>query len=548
MDRNIVIGIVVVLVIAGAAGWYLMQPSDQPEPQPEPEPEPEPEVDQILIVGHTVEADTLDPQISGMMVAGDVIMTMFDTLLARDETGAIQPHLVESWEFSEDGTEVTLKLMEGVSFHCDEPFNAAAVKYSFDRIFDPETASGALATLEPVIEEVSVKSEYEVLIKLYSPDILILDQLVSDNFAICPSCAEEWGVAEFGLHPCGTGPFEFVEWIRDDHVTLTNNPDYNWAPPFTGHTGPALLDGIIIRVIPEPTVRVQSAQTGEIHICAWPPNNQIPTVRQDPNVEVLEVQGSRIDFISFNTMDERYPWNITEMRVAAMHAINKTAINVGAAMGLNTVAYSPCSPALMGVWYNDELYDYTYFDTELAAEMFDEQGWLLEDDGWRYKDGVPLTANLIEPSKRYADLLDVGLVIKDSLEASGVQVDFEDLDRDVWYSRDVEGTYDITAAGLGGATITGIQWFFSPDQIPWPNWMRVNDTDLMYNIDEGRKQTSIEDAEPYFHEVQKIIVEQGYWDPIYYPTVFKIVHKSVENLVHPPVAGGWIYLDVVIVE
>jgi peptide/nickel transport system substrate-binding protein len=483
-----------------------------------------------------------------MMVAGEVIMTMFDTLLVRDMDGAIQPHLVSSYEFSDDGLLLTLTLREDVIFHCGKPFNASAVKYNFDRIFDPETASGALATLQEVIKEVSVTGDYEVTLELYNSDILILDELVSDNFAICPSEAEKWGVDEFGLHPCGTGPFKFVEWVRDDHVTVEKNPDYDWAPAFTGHEGPANLDKIIIRVVPEPTIRVQAVQTGEVHIAAWPPLNQIDQVREDSNVRVLEVQGSRIDFISFNTMDERYPWNITDMRLAAMHAIDKDAINTAAAMGLNTVAYSPASPALMGAWYNDELEEYSNFDLELAASILDEQGWLLADDGWRYKDGVQLTANLIEPSKKYADLLDVGLVIMANLEEVGINVEFEDLDRDTWYARDVEGTYDITAAGLGGATITGLQWFFSPSQIPWPNWMRVNSTELMYNIEMGRQQTSIEDAKPYFFEVQRIIVSEGYWDPIYYPTVFKIVHNSVPDLPHPPVAGGWIYVDVEIIE
>ena len=483
-----------------------------------------------------------------MMVAGDVIMTMFEGLLVRDMTGAIQPHLVEAYEFSDDGILLTLTVKEGVTYHCGEPFNAASIKYSFDRIFDPATASGQLATIAEVIKNVTVTGEYELTLELYAPDILILDTLVADNFALCPVEAEEWGVDEFGLHPCGTGPFKFVEWVRDDHVTVENNPDYDWAPAFTDHEGPAGLEQIIFRVIPEPTIRIQSVQTGEIHVAADPPNNQIDSVRDDTNVRVLEVQGSRIDFVSINTMDERYPWNITDMRKAAMHAIDKEAINIAAAMGLNTPAYSPAAPPLMGAWYNDELFEYTNFDLELAASILDEQGWLLADDGWRYKDGVQLTANLIEPSKLYADLLDVGLVIMANLEEVGINVDFEDLDRDTWYSRDVEGTYDITAAGLSGATITGLQWFFSPAQIPWPNWMRVNDTELVYNIEMGRQQTSIEDAKPYFFEVQRIIVDEAYWDPIYYPTVFKVVYNTVENLPHPPVAGGWIYLDVEITE
>jgi len=535
MNRNAVLGVILVVIVAGVAGWQYWQ-----QGQKEPE---VPQVEQVLIVAHTVDADTLDPQISGMMVAGDVFMTIYDSLLVRDEDGVIRPHLAESWEFSEDGRELKLKLREGVTFHSGAPFNAEAVKYNFDRIFDPETASGSLATIQDVVKDVRVTGEYEVALELYEPNIIILDILATvGDFCIDPVEAEKWGVDEFGLHPSGTGPFMFEEWVRDDHITVVRNPDYDWAPEFTGHEGPAKLEKIIFRVIPEPTVRVQSAQTGEIHIAAWPSNQMIEDVRKDPNVKVLEVAGDRIDFFSINV--ERYPWNITEMRKAVMHGINKEAINTAAAMGLNIVAYSPAAPATMGNWYNDELYEYTNYDPELSASILEEQGWELAEDGWRYKDGQQLTANLVEPSKKYADLLDVALVVKDNLEAIGIKIEFEDLDRDTWYTRTFDGTYDFTAAGLSGANIVGLKWLFSPDQIPWPNWERVNDTDMMYNLEMGMKQTSVEAAEPYFKEFQRIIVDRGYWNPIYHPTVFKVVYKTAIGLKHPPVAGGWIYLDI----
>ncbi len=74
--------------------------------------------------------------------------------------------------------------------------------------------------------------------------------------------------------------------------------------------------------------------------------------------------------------------------------------------------------------------------------------------------------------------------------------------------------------------MTGLKWFFSPENIPWPNWMRVNNTDLMDAINTGMRQLSSEAAESYFKEAQKIIVEEGYWNPLYYNTNIKIAHKT----------------------
>lgn len=78
---------------------------------------------------------------------------------------------------------------------------------------------------------------------LYEPNILILDILTATgDLCIDPTVVEEWGVDEFGLRPSGTGPFMFDEWVRDEYISVVRNPDYNWAPVFTGHEGPAKLE------------------------------------------------------------------------------------------------------------------------------------------------------------------------------------------------------------------------------------------------------------------------------------------------------------------
>ena len=536
LNRNLTIGVVIVVIIVAAGAWYMSRPSEEPDIIPP--------IEQTLIVAHEVDADTLDPQISGMIEAGIVFESMYDSLLVRDMEGTIQPHLAKSWSFSEDGKTLTLTLREDVTFHSGTPFNAEAVKYSFDRIFDNATGSGALATIQDIIKEVRVQGEYGVEIELYNPNILILDILtVTGDYCIDPTEAEKWGVDEFGLHPSGTGPFIFEEWVRDDYITVVKNPDYNWAPEFTGHEGPAKLDKIIFRVIPEPTIRVQACQTGEVHIAHTPSANMITDLESDPNVAIERVEGNRIRFLSLNTLDEHYPWNITEMRRAVLHAIDKEAIVEGATNGVDVPAYSPGSP-ILGEWYNDELESYSNYDPDLAASILEEQGWALAEDGWRYKDGVQLTINLVNSGKIYQIYSDICVIVQSTIEDVGIKVELEELDRDAWYTRTFDGTYDLTPASLGTGDITGLNWFFAPANIPWPNWMRVNDTDLMYNINMGMQQLSAEEAEPYFKDAQKIIVEEGYWFPLYYSTNMKLRHTSVEGFHHPVLSAGWIYIDV----
>jgi len=86
------------------------------------------------------------------------------------------------------------------------------------------------------------------------------------------------------------------------------------------------------------------------------------------------------------------------------------------------------------------------------------------------------------------------------------------------------------------------------ENIPWPNWGRVNDTELVETFEAGMTSLDTEVAAMYFKEVQKIIVEKGYWNPLYYDTNVKLSHKTVKGLKHPPVGEGWIFLDVEVTD
>ena len=81
-----------------------------------------------------------------------------------------------------------------------------------------------------------------------------------------PANIEKWGHVEVGRHPVGTGPFKFVEWVEEDHVTVERWDEYNWAPEFYDHQGPAYVDRFTYKVIPEPAVRVATLEIGETNL------------------------------------------------------------------------------------------------------------------------------------------------------------------------------------------------------------------------------------------------------------------------------------------
>jgi peptide/nickel transport system substrate-binding protein len=174
-----------------------------------------------LIVSKNAEADTLDPALSGMIEAGRVYMNIFDSYLVFDDKNQIQPWLAESYQWSSDLKSLTLSLRKDVKFHNGDPFNATAVKYSIDRILDPNFKSFAAANLAEV-DKVEITDTYTVVFRLKAPNRFFLGMLTGGaaGSPVCPSVAQKLG-RDFGTtNPVGTGPFIFKEWRRDDHITL----------------------------------------------------------------------------------------------------------------------------------------------------------------------------------------------------------------------------------------------------------------------------------------------------------------------------------------
>ncbi|MCB0158060.1 MAG: hypothetical protein KDD83_08000, partial [Caldilineaceae bacterium] len=212
--------------------------------------------------------DTLDQDKSNHTQSRMLARHVLETLTVVDPaTGDITPGLATSWEISDDGLELTFKLREGVTFHDGTPFNAEAVKYNFDRTMSLTPKAAWQYMGGDKLKETQVVDEYTVKLVYNEPYAAILTYLSDGATGIdSPAAIEEYG-EDYGVTALvGTGPFKFVEWVKDDHVTLERNPDYNWAPEVFKHDGPAYLDQMIMLDIPEPATRAAALEAGEADV------------------------------------------------------------------------------------------------------------------------------------------------------------------------------------------------------------------------------------------------------------------------------------------
>ncbi len=191
-----------------------------------------------LTIGLAVEPISLDPAAGLYIPEQFLVQQIYDSLVYSDPEQNLHPGLATEWEINPEGTEFTFKLRQDVKFHDGTPFNAEAVKVSFDRAAKGmSVAAAAPASLVNYLET-EVIDDLTAKIKFSSPHATFIQDLTRPWLMISsPAAIEKYGL-DYGQHPVGTGPFMFVEWAAQDHITLAKNPDYVWGPEFFTHTGP----------------------------------------------------------------------------------------------------------------------------------------------------------------------------------------------------------------------------------------------------------------------------------------------------------------------
>src|SRR5262245_46967789 len=254
-----------------------------------------------LRVGFYIEAATMDPHLSGSKVDRQVYHNIYEPLLVLDVNLGIKPGLDESWQQPDPKT-LVMKLRRGVKFHDGTDFNAEAAKWNFNRMkTEPKSVrKGEVAS----IDSVDALDAYTIKINLRRPDAALLATLTDRaGMMVSPKVAQERGPElERNAKGAGTGPFEFVEWIKDDHLLIKRNDSY-----WNTQNGP-YLDRVRYRPIPDDTVKLQSLQAGEIDVIDYVQPRDVAAVRADKNIVMLDVPS--LAAFAYQLNQTRPPFNV----------------------------------------------------------------------------------------------------------------------------------------------------------------------------------------------------------------------------------------------
>ncbi|MEV6924830.1 ABC transporter substrate-binding protein [Dactylosporangium sp. NPDC051485] len=383
------------------------------------------------------EPTCLDPQKGGNVAQALLGTQHLQTLFYQNSSGEILPWLATSWKQAADGLSWTIEIRENVKFSDGTALDADAVKANLDRIASPQTLSNTGRLALAKVASVEVTGPHTVRVDLKQPDGALLESLAQVWLPIESPTAFARGLDTNCLHPVGTGPYMVESWTKQDSVTLVRNPFFTTPPPDVAHTGPAYLDKIVWRFVPDGTSRFAALQSGQVHVIdVVEPQNAV-AAKGNPTLRTLIAPrpGEPVE-LELNT--GRAPFDDIRVRQAFF-----ASIDVAGALRSVYLGTVPQSTSLLSsaTRFNVPAPRHAY-DPAAAAALLDQAGWAGRDaDGYRVRDGKRLSVVL--PYSRFIPL-ENGFYeqLQATAKKTGFEVKLQPLETAKWWIANNTWAYD----------------------------------------------------------------------------------------------------------
>lgn len=306
-----------------------------------------------LVYARNIDAKTLDPHFSAQLSERHMLYLIYNTLVAYDKDFNIVPDLAASWDIGDGGKTVTFKLRPNVKFHDGTDCDATAVKWNYDRIMDEKINAPVRSSLVPPLKSVDVVDKTTVRFNLDQPWRPLIAALGDrPGFIVSPTAVQKSG-QDYGRNPVGSGPYKFVEWVTDNHITVQRFDGY-WDQ------GKPYLDKIEMRHVPDSQVQLTQIRTGEAQVIDAIDPSLVATIRSAAGVTVQEYKGGR--YFGTQMHPDKPPFDNAELRQALAYATNRAEIQQAIYNGTGRLATHP-----IGVgWSYDPSLDSKGYQFDLA--------------------------------------------------------------------------------------------------------------------------------------------------------------------------------------
>ncbi len=368
-----------------------------------------------LVLGMVLEPPSLDPTAAAAAAIGEVVhYNILEGLTKIEVDGRVTPLLAEGWTETPDGRSYTFRLRKGVTFSDGSPFDAEAVKFSFERAKADGSTNKAKKAVFDNISRITVVDPQTVILTLDRADPTMPFRLGENTAVILhPKTA-----AQAATSPVGTGPYVLAEWRKGSAITLTARPDARVKPS---------IRRVTFRIINDPAAQVAALLAGDID--GMPRFGALQALKQFQGDKRFAVEvGSTAGKGQLTINNKKKPFDDVRVRRAIAHAIDRQAFIDGVLEGLGTPIGSHFAPTDAG--YVDLTGMYPY-DPDKARALLKEAGV-----------ATPLDVTLTLPPPQYARK--GGEVVAAMLAKVGINAKIENVEWAQWLSGPFKGNFDLT--------------------------------------------------------------------------------------------------------
>jgi len=491
------------------------------------------------------DATYLNPVLATDSASAAINGLVYNGLVKYDKDINIVGDLAESWKIRNGGLEIIFKLRKNVYWHDGKPFTSADVKFTYEKLKDPEVKT-------------PYSADYMLVKKVTTPDPYTVHIFYKKPFA---PALESWGIGiipkhifdgsqNFNSHPAnrkpiGTGPYKFTEWKTDEKIVLDYYSDY-----FEGRDSEGLrrgrrlypyIDRCIYRIIPDQAVQFLELRNGSLDSIGLSPDQYFAYDEFFAEYNKFKYPSFSYTYLGYNLRNPLF--RSKRVRQAIAHAINKNDIINGVLLGLGYPATGPFPPSSWA--YNPNVRDYEYAP-EKAKKLLKEEGWedvdgdgILEkrENGKLLKFKFVILTNQGNKSRELC-----AQIIQHNLKKIGIRVDIRIIEWSSFIQNFIRPrNFD--------AVILGWSLLRDPDQ--YLIWHSSQIGEDKYNfvsyinpkvdklLEKGREVFNREERRKIYWEIHRILHEDQPYCFLYYPEALVVVHKRFIGPQVAPLGLGW---------
>lgn len=472
-----------------------------------------------LTWGVETEPATLNPQLNGQDKTKLLLRNAYESLLARTSDGGYVPWLANEYSISEDGKTYTFKLRSDVTFTDGQKFDAQAVVANFEKLRDAAYSGSVSAGPVSRIAEFKAVDAHTVSFTLKAVYAPFLDYVASIEI-LSPAAFSSAQIKSGGPEVAGTGPFILKRYVKGQEIQFEKNTAYNWAPKTAKHQGPAHLDQVTYRFLPESAVRTGALTSGQIDVIEGISGNDAALFKDNADFTYQTALNTGTPYSLFLNVT----WGPTQdvnVRKALLASLDIDKILQAVYRGERTRAWGITSP--IDPQFYDKSIEKTYgANAETANKLLDEAGWREKDaDGFRTKDGKRLTIDVIQAQATVRDQRDVLLqaLQAQARQVAGIDLAINYVDAGTYTERRKTGQFGSIANSNTPTDAIDIEYHYLPLQKGGTiNYSRAEAPELAKWLNEAASTLDQKKRFELYAKLQRFaIVDQAYAIPLYEP-------------------------------